>query len=90
MLPGGQGTDINAGLILFSCTKTGYLSTVFNYSLDLCPFPGLHVIHILGNLAGMVATPFEIAGDKDIMGAAGDAPGVFHHVGNCFAEDRAP
>jgi len=56
--------------------------------MDLDALTGLHVMNILGNLAGMVGTTFEIPGDQDIVCAAGDALGVFHHVGDTFAEDR--
>ena len=56
-------------------------------SLDLCPFPGLHGMDVLGNLAGMVSTPFKVPGDHDRVRAARDIFGVFHRVGNPFPED---
>jgi hypothetical protein len=54
----------------------------------LDPLARLHVMHVLRNLAGMVSAAFEIPGDHDVVGAAGDAPGILHHVRDAFAEDR--
>jgi hypothetical protein len=59
-------------------------------SLDLNPFPGLHVMDVLGNLAGMIGTPFKVPGDHDVVCAARDIFRIFHHVGNPFPEDRVP
>jgi hypothetical protein len=39
-------------------------------SFNLNSFPGLHVMNILGNLACMVSTAFEVPGDHDIMRTA--------------------
>ena len=63
---------------------------LFRSSLDLYPFPGLHVMDVLGNLAGMVGTPFKVPGDHDVVRAARDIFRIFHHVGNPFPEDRVP
>jgi hypothetical protein len=87
MHPGGHGTDAGAGLIS-GFRKKHRFHLLFRCSLDLNPFTGLHVMNVLGNLAGMVTTAFEIPGYEDIVGAAGNTLGIFHHVGNCFAEDR--
>lgn len=89
MLPGGQGADIGAGLIPVSRKETGS-QPLFRSSFDLYPFPGLHVMDILGNLAGMVSTPFKVPGDHDVVCAARDIFRVFHHVGYPFPEDRVP
>lgn len=37
------------------------------YSLNLYPFPGFHVIKIPGNFAGMISTAFKIPCDHDVM-----------------------
>jgi len=42
---------------------------------------------VLGNLAGMVSTPFKVPGDHDVVRAARDIFQVFHRVGNPFPED---
>jgi hypothetical protein len=89
MHPGDQGAYCNAGFIPVFALKQDS-NRFFNYLLDLCPFTSLHIIYILGNFACMVTTPFKIPGDKDVVGTAGDAFRIFHHVGNCLAEDRAP
>ena len=62
MHPGGQGTDVGAGLISVSRKETGS-QPLFRSSLDLNPFPGFHGMDVLGNLAGMVSTPFKVPGD---------------------------
>jgi hypothetical protein len=89
MYMGSQGTGAGAGLISGSRKKTGY-HLLFRCSLDLNPFPGLHVMDVLGNLAGMVGTPFKVPGDHDVVRAARDIFRIFHHVGNPFPEDRVP
>ena len=89
MVPGGQGADGGAGLISGSRKKQD--PNRFSVrSLDLCPFPGLHVMDVLGNLASMVSTPFKVRGDHDRVRAARDILGVFHRVGYPFPEDRVP
>ena len=89
MVPGGQGADGGAGLISGSRKKPD--PNRFSVrSLDLCPFPGLHGMDVLGNLAGMVSTPFKVSGDHDRVRSARDIFRVFHHVGNPFPEDRVP
>jgi hypothetical protein len=45
-------------------------------------------MYIFRDFAGMVGTAFEVTGNKDIVGAAGDALRIFHHVGNTLTEDR--
>ena len=57
---------------------------------NLHPLPGIHIMNIFRNFTGMISTPFEVTGNKDIIGAARDAFRVFHHVGDTFAEDRLP
>ena len=56
-------------------------------SFNLYPFPGLHVMNILSNLAGMISTALEVAGDHDVVGAPRDVLWIFHHVGYSFPED---
>ena len=45
-------------------------------------------MHVLRDLTGMIGATFEVPGDHDIVGAAGDVPRVLHHVGDALAEDR--
>ncbi len=51
------------------------------------PFPGLHIMNILGNLAGVVSTAFEVPGNHDVIRAPGDILRVFDHICNSFPED---
>jgi len=62
MHPGCQGADVGAGLLSGSRKETGS-QPLFRSSLDLNPFPGFHGMDVLGNLAGMVSTPFKVPGD---------------------------
>jgi len=57
----GAGDASPASTLLFS----GY-----RISLDLYSFPVLHVMNVLGNLAGMVSTAFKVTGDHDVVRAA--------------------
>jgi hypothetical protein len=56
--------------------------------VDLDPLTGVHIMHIFRDFTGMISTAFKVPGYKNIMGTAGDALRVFHHVGDTFAEDR--
>ena len=51
---------------VFSPGITG-VKTGLNNSFNLNSFPGLHVMNILGNLAGMISTAFEIPRDHDVV-----------------------
>ena len=89
MHPGGLGTHSQQGALWILAQKHD-LGPLLSILLDLYPVPGLHIIHVLRDNAGMVSRTFEIAGHKDIVGTAGDAFRVFHHVGDRFTEDRLP
>jgi hypothetical protein len=55
--------------------------------MDFDALTSMHVVHILGDVTGMVSTAFEITGNQDIVGTAGDMFGVFHHIADRFTED---
>src|SRR5687768_18607995 len=63
-------------------------STLFPYTTLFRSAALDPVDDFLGDVGGVVAHALEVAGDQDQRQRPLDRPGVGHHVGEQFAEDR--